>query len=249
MQMICILLGVPEADRHWLFEAVEPGFDFGASRTASMPRLNVEDAGSQLYAYGQELIARKRAQPADDMLSTVANATIDDPDAPSLSDAELYLFFHLLFSAGAETTRNAIAGGLLALAERPNSGADCAATSSCCRRRSKRWCGGRRRRRRSGAPPPGQSPWVASRLTPVKKCWCGKARPTATPLYSTDPTSLISPENLTRTWVLVRGYITAWAPTWPGWNCGCFSRSCWRALGRAGRGTGRMGPQQPAHRD
>ncbi|GFG74367.1 cytochrome P450 [Mycobacterium botniense] len=119
MQMICILLGVPEADRHWLFQAVEPGFDFGASRTASMPTLNVEDAGSRIYAYGLELIARKRAEPADDMLSTVANATIDDPDAPSLSDAELYLFFHLLFSAGAETTRNAIAGGLLALAEHP----------------------------------------------------------------------------------------------------------------------------------
>jgi len=30
------------------------------------------------------------------------------------------LFFHLLFSAGAETTRNAIAGGLLALAEHPD---------------------------------------------------------------------------------------------------------------------------------
>jgi cytochrome P450 len=120
MQMICILLGVPETDRHWLFEAVEPGFDFGASRSASMPRLNAEDAGSRLYTYGQELIARKRAEPADDMLSTVANATIDDPDAPALSDAELYLFFHLLFSAGAETTRNAIAGGLLALAERPD---------------------------------------------------------------------------------------------------------------------------------
>ncbi|EUA23132.1 putative cytochrome P450 [Mycobacterium xenopi 4042] len=199
MQMICILLGVPEADRHWLFEAVEPGFDFGASRTASMPRLNVEDAGSQLYAYGQELIARKRAQPADDMLSTVVTATIDDPAAPCLSDAELYLFFHLLFSAGAETTRNAIAGGLLALAERPSSGAACAATASCWRRRSKRWCGGRRRRRRSGAPPPGQSPWAASRSTPVRKSWCGKARPTATPRYSTNPTNLISLENPIRT--------------------------------------------------
>jgi cytochrome P450 len=30
------------------------------------------------------------------------------------------MFFSLLFSAGAETTRNAIAGGLLALAERPD---------------------------------------------------------------------------------------------------------------------------------
>ena len=37
-----------------------------------------------------------------------------------LSDVELYLFFSLLFSAGAETTRNAVAGGLLALAEHPD---------------------------------------------------------------------------------------------------------------------------------
>ena len=33
--------------------------------------------------------------------------------------SELYLFFSLLFSAGAETTRNAVAGGLLALADHP----------------------------------------------------------------------------------------------------------------------------------
>jgi len=32
----------------------------------------------------------------------------------------LYLFFSLLFSAGAETTRNAVAGGLLALAQHPD---------------------------------------------------------------------------------------------------------------------------------
>lgn len=65
------------------------------------------------------LVANKRIEPADDMFSIVANATVDDPDAPSLSDAELYLFFNLLFRAGAETTRNAVAGGLLALAEHP----------------------------------------------------------------------------------------------------------------------------------
>jgi cytochrome P450 len=121
MQMICILLGVPESERHWLFEAIEPGFDFRDSRKASIARLAVEDAGSAMYTYGSNLIARKRAEPADDMLSVVVNATLDDPDAPAMSDAELYLFFSLLFSAGAETTRNAIAGGLLALAEHPDS--------------------------------------------------------------------------------------------------------------------------------
>lgn len=123
MQMICILLGVPEAERHWLFEAIEPQFDFGGSRKATFsqlsPRTSDAEAGSRMYAYGQQLIASKRAEPTDDMLSVVANAMVDDADAPSLSDLELYLFFSLLFSAGAETTRNAVAGGLLALAEHP----------------------------------------------------------------------------------------------------------------------------------
>lgn len=116
MQMICILLGVPESERHWLFHAIEPQFDFGGSRSAAMAQMSAEEAGSRMYTYGQELIAAKRAEPTDDMLSVVANAFRDD-EAAALSDLELYLFFSLLFSAGAETTRNSVAGGLLALIE------------------------------------------------------------------------------------------------------------------------------------
>ncbi len=78
MQMICILLGVPESERHWLFEAIEPQFDFGGSRKASLSQLSVEEAGTRMYAYGQELISAKRAEPTDDMLSVVANATVDE---------------------------------------------------------------------------------------------------------------------------------------------------------------------------
>ncbi|MBW0016755.1 MAG: cytochrome P450 [Mycobacterium sp.] len=119
MQMICILLGVPESERHWLFEAIEPQFDFGGARRAALSQISVAEAGSRMYEYGQQLIASKRVQPTDDMLSVVVNATLDDPDASAMSDIELYLFFSLLFSAGAETTRNAVAGGLLALADHP----------------------------------------------------------------------------------------------------------------------------------
>jgi cytochrome P450 len=116
MQMICTLLGVPESERHWLFEAIEPSFDFGGSRKASIARLSIEEAGSRMYNYGQELIAAKRTEPTDDMLSVVANASLDN----AVSDIEVYLFFNLLFSAGAETTRNSVAGGLLALADHPD---------------------------------------------------------------------------------------------------------------------------------
>jgi cytochrome P450 len=73
-----------------------------------------------MLRYGSELIASKRAHPTDDMLSVVVHAALDDLEPPSLTDGELSAFFSLLFAAGSETTRNAIAGGLLALIERPD---------------------------------------------------------------------------------------------------------------------------------
>src|SRR5688572_622299 len=120
MQMICLLLGIPEQDRHWLFAAVEPGFDFKGSRKATEPDLDALGAMKRMNEYGVALIEKKRRQPADDMLSIVVGARLDDADPPQLSDEELYGFFSLLFAAGSETTRNAVAGGLLALIERPD---------------------------------------------------------------------------------------------------------------------------------
>lgn len=119
MQMICILLGVPEQDRHQLFEAVEFQFDYRDGRSLLDPTPEAAAAQARMLEYGIDLIAQKRAHPDDDMLSIVVHATLDDVEPPSLTDAELYAFFSLLFSAGSETTRNAIAGGLLALIERP----------------------------------------------------------------------------------------------------------------------------------
>jgi cytochrome P450 len=118
MQMICILLGVPEADRHRLFEAVEPTFDYREGREVTDTTAEIEAGRKYMFEYGVELIASKRERPADDMLSHVIHATLGDVDPPRLSDAELYSFFSLLFAAGADTTRNAIAGGLLALIDR-----------------------------------------------------------------------------------------------------------------------------------
>lgn len=82
------------------------------------------DAGnlalSGLFEYAVGLVAEKRANPTDDMLSIAVHATLPDVEPPQLTDLELCSFFSLLFAAGAETTRNAIAGGLLALVEQPD---------------------------------------------------------------------------------------------------------------------------------
>ena len=119
MQAICLLLGIPEEDRHQLFECVEHAFDFRGEREAFETTAEAAAAHGRMFEYGRDLIAAKRRRPGDDMLSVVVHATLEDVDPHALSDEELNGFFTLLFAAGSETTRNAIAGGLLALLERP----------------------------------------------------------------------------------------------------------------------------------
>jgi cytochrome P450 len=119
MQAICILLGVPEVDRHLLFDAVEHIFDIPDESDFLSMTLEREAAAGLLYEYGAELIGEKRARPRADMLSTVIHAELTDANPPRLSDDELSGFFSLLFAAGAETTRNAIAGAMLAFLEWP----------------------------------------------------------------------------------------------------------------------------------
>jgi len=119
MQAICILLGVPEGDRHELWEAVDPGFDIRAGDAGVRP-VDPGAAQTRMVEYGAALIAAKRQRPEDDMLSIVVGARLPDLEPSMLSDGELYSFFSLLFAAGSETTRNAIAGGLAALIDRPD---------------------------------------------------------------------------------------------------------------------------------
>lgn len=120
MQAICLLLGVPESDRHFLFHAVEHIFDIPDESDFLSMSPEREAAVVGLAEYGTALIEERRRRPASDMLSTVINAELPDEDLPRLTDEELSAFFSLLFSAGAETTRNAIAGAVVAFAEFPD---------------------------------------------------------------------------------------------------------------------------------
>jgi cytochrome P450 len=120
MQAICLLLGVPESDRHLLVNAVEHIFDIPDESDFLSMSPQRAAALTQLAEYGVALIEEKRRNPRSDMLSTVIHAELPDEDPPQLSDEELSAFFSLLFSAGSETTRNAIAGAVLAFVECPD---------------------------------------------------------------------------------------------------------------------------------
>ena len=119
LEAIALLMGVPADDRHQVGEWVDHAFDF-KDREYLETTDEVAAAHVAMFEYGTELIAEKRRRPGPDMLSVVVHARLDDEDPPQLTDSELQLFFSLLFSAGAETTRSAAAGGLLALADHPD---------------------------------------------------------------------------------------------------------------------------------
>jgi cytochrome P450 len=118
MFMICMLLGVPQSDRHYVFGLLEPSFDF-KSGVAYQETDETRRAGADLFSYGTNLIAEKRENPTEDMLSVVVHAELPDEDPPRLTEDELNYFFSLLFAGGSETTRNATAGGVLALVQNP----------------------------------------------------------------------------------------------------------------------------------
>ena len=115
LQAICLLLGVPQEDRAQLAEWVDAGV------AAPTPEIIAREYAWRLRDYGARLIAEKRENLTDDIMSTIIRARLEPDEDGSggepLTDDELLNFFMLLFPAGAETTRSAIGGGLRALME------------------------------------------------------------------------------------------------------------------------------------
>jgi cytochrome P450 len=72
--------------------------------------------GKQLWDLGRTIVAGRLARPGDDLLSTLLAAEVD---GDRLSETDLDNFFSILVVAGNETTRIAIAQGVLAFCEHP----------------------------------------------------------------------------------------------------------------------------------
>jgi cholest-4-en-3-one 26-monooxygenase len=116
LQVIAELLGVPQEDRHNMFDwsnrmvgNEDPEYGITAE--------NAMLAAVELYGYASELFARKRLDPHGDLMSALTQVDID---GERLSDMELELFFLLLTVAGNETTRNLMSGALAAFFQFPD---------------------------------------------------------------------------------------------------------------------------------
>ncbi|KAA0115273.1 cytochrome P450 [Mycolicibacterium sp. P9-22] len=118
LYMIMTLLGVPEADfaslLHWTQEL------FGNDDEEFQRGQSMEERGLallEMFQYFTELTASRRANPTDDLASTIANATIN---GEPLDDIATVSYYAILAAAGHDTSSASISGGMHALIEHPD---------------------------------------------------------------------------------------------------------------------------------
>jgi cytochrome P450 len=110
------MLGVPEADRPQFRGLVRDLVAIFEMQPTAEQMASADAAQLAIRAYFLKLIAEKRRQPGDDLLSNLAMA---EAGGDRLSDDELVTLASLLFGAGFETTTNLFGNGLFALLRQP----------------------------------------------------------------------------------------------------------------------------------
>jgi cytochrome P450 len=107
--VICELMGLPESDamtlKAWGDDLLECAAEAGAARPAA------RTAAQSLQDYFGEQLARRRAEPGDDLIGRLASAELPPDEEIGMCN--------LLFEAGNSTTTSLIGNGILALARHP----------------------------------------------------------------------------------------------------------------------------------
>ncbi len=117
LYVIMSLLGLPEEDydrMHTLTQEMFGGDDDEYSRGQSPEELFT--VLLDFFNYFSTLTASRRANPTEDLASAIANGRID---GEPLTDMDTASYYVIVASAGHDTTKDAISGGLHALIENP----------------------------------------------------------------------------------------------------------------------------------
>jgi cytochrome P450 len=121
--VIATMLGAPVADRdrfrEWSDELALVAFGTGGDARAERHERALRGL-REMDAYFRELIALRRREPGEDMLTALMAADGDPAAGDRLSDDELVSMCALLLFAGHETTTNSIANATLALLRHPD---------------------------------------------------------------------------------------------------------------------------------
>ena len=117
---ICAFLGIPDADRHEI-EALHFGTEegFGWPMTPER-RQRAEDGIVGLYDYTHRLVARRRTDPQDDLVSALVHV---EEEGERLTEAELYAMVVNIIGGAIGSSQAAIANAAYLFARNPDEAA------------------------------------------------------------------------------------------------------------------------------
>jgi cytochrome P450 len=130
--VILALMGFPEGhvsewragiDQMFHMEVGDEGFvEQGRPRSAATVLDDTGQIGAGLFQMLPELIAARRAEPRDDLISVLANSDLEDDDGTTrkLTDSEIFSFSTLLSIAGTETVARLLSWAAVLLARNPD---------------------------------------------------------------------------------------------------------------------------------
>ena len=119
LYVILSLLGLPEEDFPRMLKLTQELFG-GDDAEHKRGEGSTEDLLAVLmdfFGYFAALTASRRAAPTDDLASAIANGTIN---GEPLSDMDTASYYVIVATAGHDTTKDAISGGMLALIQNPD---------------------------------------------------------------------------------------------------------------------------------
>ncbi|MBU8819771.1 cytochrome P450 [Mycolicibacterium goodii] len=119
MRTISDMLGVPKADQPALAKAAEKLFSMSDDEYATLEERAMATINEIMLISdtGVELAKFRRANPGDDLMTSIVNAEVD---GHRLTDDEIGAFLILLASAGNDTTKQTTTHAMMALAANPD---------------------------------------------------------------------------------------------------------------------------------
>ena len=119
LRVLSTILGVPRSQEPVILRLTQELF---AANDPELQRAGVDhnqaiaELGAEMYVLFDEIIADRRANPTDDLASIIANGTVD---GEQMGPLETFGYCLIAFTAGHDTTKNSLAGGLNAFIEHP----------------------------------------------------------------------------------------------------------------------------------
>ena len=121
LRILAQLLGIDRDDEERVLELTQQlfaGDDPDLQRKGEDRSEAQKQLGIEFYQLFDRIVQDRRANPRDDLATKLATGVL--PDGSAMGPLETFGYYLIVFTAGHDTTRNALAGGLAALIENPD---------------------------------------------------------------------------------------------------------------------------------